>query len=313
LKKTLTNIKLISIVGTLILVQLLGYLSINVFGDYGWSVFFFIPFIIGFLPAYISGNKIDIKKSTAYKLGFITLGLAVLALLIFAIEGLICVLMASPLLLLAVWLGSYLGFKSSNSNYTNPKNTTIILLFLSLGFMSFDYVNKPKDLIPVRTKIIVNAPIEKVWTNVVTFDKINEPIDWIFKTGISYPTNATIVGQGVGAIRYCNFTTGSFVEPITTWNEPNLLQFDVREQPIPMNELNPFWEVHPPHLDGYFKSYKGQFKLTKINDNQTELEGTTWYKVDINPELYWKAWSDFIVHRIHKRVLNHIKKGSELN
>jgi uncharacterized membrane protein len=129
LKKTLTNIKLISIVGTLILVQILGYLSINVFGDYCWSVFFFIPFIIGFLPAYISGNKIDIKKSSAYKLGFITLGLAVLALLIFAIEGLICVLMASPLLLLAVWLGSYLGFKSSKSNYANPKNTTVILLF----------------------------------------------------------------------------------------------------------------------------------------------------------------------------------------
>lgn len=313
MRNILTNIKLISIVATLLLVQLLGYLSINVFGDYGWSVFFFIPFIIGFLPAYITGNKIDIKKSTAYGLGFLTLGFAVLALLLFAVEGLICVLMASPLLLLAVWLGSYLGFKSSNSNYTNPKNTSILLLFLSLGFMSFDYINKPKDLIPVRTKVIVNAPIEKVWNNVIRFDKINEPVDWIFKTGISYPTDATIVGEGVGAIRYCNFTTGSFVEPITTWNEPNLLQFDVKEQPIPMNEFNPFWEVHPPHLDGYFKSYKGQFKLTKINDNQTELEGTTFYKVDINPEIYWKTWSTFIVHRIHKRVLNHIKKESELN
>jgi len=236
-----------------------------------------------------------------------------LALLLFAVEGLICVLMASPLLLLAVWLGSYLGFKSSNSNYTNPKNTSILLLFLSLGFMSFDYINKPKNLIPVRTKVIVNAPIGNVWNNVVRFDKINEPVDWIFQTGISYPTDATIVGKGVGAIRYCNFTTGSFVEPITTWNEPNLLQFDVKEQPIPMNEFNPFWEVHPPHLDGYFKSYKGQFKLTKINDNQTELEGTTFYKVDINPEIYWKTWSNFIVHRIHKRVLNHIKKESELN
>jgi hypothetical protein len=311
LKKILANIKLVSIVVTLILVQTLGYLSINVFGDYGWTVFFFIPFIIGFLPAYITGSKINISKKTAYKLGFITLGLTILALLIFAIEGLICLIMASPLLLVAVWFGSYLGLDLSNSNYTNPTNTTILLLLMSLGFMSFDFVNEPKGLIPVRTKIIVDAPIEKVWTNVVTFDKIEEPIDWIFKTGIAYPTDATIVGQGVGAIRYCNFTTGSFVEPITTWDEPNLLQFDVLEQPIPMNELNPFWEIHPPHLDGYFKSYKGQFKLTKINNNQTELEGTTWYKVDINPELYWKAWSDFIVHRIHKRVLNHIKLASE--
>ena len=312
MRRIWNKINLISIVITLITVQILGYLSINYFGDYGWTVFILIPIIIGFLPPYISGRKLDLTKSDAYNLSFVTAILASLVLLIFAIEGLICLLMASPLLAIGIWIGSYIGYKITKKNLINPTNTTLILLFLSSSFMSFDYINKPTDLIPVRTKIIVNSPIEKVWTNVVTFDKIDEPVDWIFKTGISYPTDATIVGKGVGAIRYCNFTTGSFVEPITTWDEPNLLQFDVKEQPIPMNEVNPFWEVHPPHLDGYFKSYKGQFKLTKINKNQTELEGTTWYKVDIYPEFYWRTWSDFIVHRIHNRVLNHIKKKSEL-
>jgi len=177
--------------------------------------------------------------------------------------------------------------------------------------MSFDNLNEPKGLIPITTKITVNSDIEKVWKNVVTFNKINEPEDWIFKTGIAYPTDATIQGVGVGAIRYCNFSTGSFVEPITKWEKPNLLQFVVKEQPIPMNELNPFWEVHPPHLDGYFKSYKGQFRLVKIEENITAIEGTTWYQVDITPEIYWKFWSSFIIHKIHERVLNHIKKESE--
>ncbi|WP_162984898.1 SRPBCC family protein [Mesonia aquimarina] len=179
--------------------------------------------------------------------------------------------------------------------------------------MSFDYINLPAELTPVKTKIVIDAPIEKVWENVIQFDKLEEPEDWIFKTGISYPVDAEIKGNGVGAVRYCNFTTGSFVEPITTWNKPTLLQFDVKEQPIPMNEINPFYEVHPPHLEGYFKSYKGQFKLKKINSNKTEIEGTTWYKVSISPEFYWKSWSDFIIHRIHKRVLRHIKKESEEN
>tara|TARA_B110000114_G_C15053321_1_gene382194 strand:- start:910 stop:1575 length:666 start_codon:yes stop_codon:yes gene_type:complete len=219
--------------------------------------------------------------------------------------------MAFPILGLLVWLGSYLGYKSNTGKWMNPTNTTIGILLICISSMSFDYINEPENLIPVRTKIIVNTPIETAWKNVVTFNKIDEPVDWIFKTGISYPTDATIQGTGVGAIRYCNFTTGSFIEPITTWNEPNLLQFDVKEQPIPMNELNPFWDIHPQHLDGYFKSYKGQFKLTKISENKTEIEGTTWYKVDITPEIYWKTWSDFIIHRIHKRVLNHIKIESE--
>lgn len=305
------NPKIFSILITLIVSAILGYVSIGIFKEYGWTIFLVIPFIIGFLPPFINGKLSKISKKESYNLSFITLGIVLIGLLIFAIEGMICIAMSLPLIALLVWLGSYIGFKANFGKWINPTNTTIGLLIICISSMSFDYINEPENLIPVRTKVIVNSNIESVWENVVTFDKIDKPIDWIFKTGISYPTDATIKGTGVGAIRYCNFTTGSFVEPITTWNEPNLLQFDVKEQPIPMNEFNPFWDIHPPHLDGYFKSYKGQFKLTKIGENQTELEGTTWYKVDITPEIYWKTWSDFIIHRIHERVLNHIKLETE--
>lgn len=303
--------KLFSILITLIVSAILGYIEIGIFREYGWTVFIIIPFIIGFLPPFIYGRQTEIKKKESYKLSFQTLGIALVLLLLFAIEGIICIAMTLPLTGLLVWIGSYLGYKVNSGKWINTRNTTIVLFFICVSTMSFDYINKSENLIPVKTIIIVNAPIDKVWENVVTFNKIDEPTDWIFKTGISYPTNATIEGTGVGAIRYCNFSTGSFVEPITIWNEPNLLQFDVKEQPIPMNEFNPFWDIHPPHLDGYFKSYKGQFKLTKIDENKTELEGTTWYKVDIKPEIYWKTWSDFIIHRIHKRVLNHIKIETE--
>lgn len=305
------NVKVFSIVVTLIISFLLGFISIGYFGDYGWTVFVFIPLLIGLLPPFLIGKIKYIPKSESYSVSFLTLGIACACLLVFAFEGLICIAMALPIMIPLVWLGSYIGYEINSKKRISTTNTMIILILSSIGFMSFDTVNKDISLIPVRTKIIVNAPIEKVWNNVVTFNEIEEPTDWIFSTGISYPTDATIKGNGVGAIRYCNFTTGSFVEPITTWNQPTLLQFDVVEQPIPMNEFNPFWDVHPPHLDGYFQSQKGQFKLTKISNNRTELEGTTWYRVNIQPEFYWKSWSDFIIHRIHKRVLNHIKMESE--
>ena len=305
--------KIFAVLITLIVSTILGYISIGIFKEYGWTIFFIIPLIIGFLPPFINGKLSKTSKKESFYLSLITLGIILIGLLVFAVEGMICIVMSLPLIAIIVLLGSYLGFKANSGKWTNPTNTSIVLFIISIGTMSFDYINEPENLIPVKTKVIVNSNINNVWKNVVTFDKIDEPTDLIFKTGISYPTDATIQGKGVGAIRYCNFTTGSFVEPITTWNEPNLLQFDVKEQPIPMNEFNPFWDIHPPHLDGYFRSYKGQFKLTKIGENQTELEGTTWYKVDITPELYWKTWSDFIIHRIHERVLNHIKLETEKN
>jgi hypothetical protein len=38
------------------------------------------------------------------------------------------------------------------------------------------------------------------------------------------------------------------------------------------------------------------------------LEGHTWYSIDMYPQAYWQMWSDHIIHAIHLRVLNHIRK-----
>ncbi|MEM9916787.1 MAG: hypothetical protein AAF990_01750 [Bacteroidota bacterium] len=305
------KLKWIAIGVTLCLILILGLLSVKVMHEYGWTVFIFAPFLIGFLPPFITNRKHEMTLSECFKAGFLTLGLACVGLLVFAIEGMVCILMASPILIIMTFLGAYVAYVAQDRKVLNRTNVILLLMVAAIGSMSFDSIQKPEGLIPVRTKVVVNAPIEAVWHNVVTFHTIAEPTDWIFKTGIAYPINATIEGKGEGAIRYCNFNTGSFVEPITKWQEPTLLQFDVLEQPIPMNEFNPFWEIHPPHLDGYFKSYKGQFKLTQLSEQQTELEGTTWYQVDITPEVYWKTWSNFVIHRIHQRVLNHIKQVTE--
>jgi len=178
--------------------------------------------------------------------------------------------------------------------------------------MGFDYFDKDgtESLRSVSTSIIIKSPVEKVWRSVTQFSQINEPTELLFKAGIAYPINAEIDGKGVGAIRHCNFSTGSFVEPITEWNEPYLLKFNVSQQPETMKELS-FYNLHPNHLHGYFISKRGQFKLTSLPGGNTLLEGTTWYCNKIKPGLYWDLWSDYIIHKIHERVLNHIKDEAE--
>ena len=44
---------------------------------------------------------------------------------------------------------------------------------------------------------------------------------------------------------------------------------------------------------------------------RTRLEGTTWYRHHIWPADYWRIWSDWILHSIHQRVLQHVKRLSE--
>lgn len=122
---------------------------------------------------------------------------------------------------------------------------------------------------------------------------------------------ATIKGRGVGAVRNCEFTTGSFVEPVTVWDEPRLLKFSVTSQPSPMKESSWYPDLHPVHLDGFLVSEGGQFELEPLPNGRTRLTGTTWYRHEIRPSWYWRPFSDAIIHRIHERVLEHVKTLSE--
>ncbi|WP_369753668.1 hypothetical protein [Flavobacterium sp. WC2409] len=304
-----TKRKWFSITITVIIAGLLSLFGIYGIGEYGIALFILTPFLIGFCSTILYGYKNIITKSEAIWIGHITLAICTLALIVFAIEGLICIAMAAPIGIILTWIGSLIGYSLSKKLTTSTPSILLILIAI-IPLTSFIENKIKPELTSVTTSIIINAKPMEVWKNVIEFPQLNEPTEFIFKTGIAYPINAKIIGKGVGAIRHCNFTTGSFVEPVTVWNEGKLLKFDVLEQPAPMKELS-FWNIDAPHLHDYFVSKKGQFKLTKLENGKTLLEGTTWYYHNIKPMFYWQVWSDFIIHKIHDRVLTHIKKNSE--
>ena len=78
-----------------------------------------------------------------------------------------------------------------------------------------------------------------------------------------------------------------------------------------MEEWTFYEHVHPPHLEGYFRTTQGEFRLEPLPGGRTRLHGTTWYENDLWPANYWKLWSDLLIHRIHLRVLKHVGNLSE--
>lgn len=278
-------------------------------GEYGIALFVITPLFIGVSSTILYGYKMGITKKSALGISFLTLAVLASGLFVFAIEGLICLFMAAPAAILLTWLGSLIGYALLNKTPDNELPVLLLLLGLipTMAFMEREHV---PALTAVVTSVEIAADPMTVWNNVVAFPQLPEPDEFIFKTGIAYPVNAKIDGAGVGAIRHCNFTTGSFVEPVTAWEEARILAFDVAEQPATMNELS-FWDIDAPHLHDYFVSRKGQFLLRQLSNGNTELEGTTWYFHNIKPVFYWQLWSDYILHSIHDRVLAHIKVNSE--
>ena len=300
------------------------YACVYVLKDYGAPLFFLTPVLVGAAAGYCA-NAVRPVGSAA------TLGAATLAalasyggLLVIAWEGLVCLLMALPLALPLALIGGVIG--GANARLTRPAardgdgdggtggrgfdpGAAACLALAPVGS-----VLAPADAAPVRpvtTAVVVNAPPAVVWEHVLAFPPLPEPTEWYFETGLAYPVGATIVGAGVGAVRRCRFSTGTFVEPITAWRppaggEPGRLAFDVAEQPEPMTEWHPWAEIAPPHLHGTFESVRGEFLLEPLPGNRTRLTGTTWRRVKMGPQAYWAAWTDAILHRVHRRVLGHV-------
>jgi hypothetical protein len=288
-------------------------LCIYAFDTYGAAVFFGTPLVAGAFTAFTYNLRATQPVSKSLGVAMLPVLCLGAVLMLLALEGAICILMAAPIMLPLALVGGLIGkvvADISRDGQRRPQDVYSVMFILPVLALGESQLSTAPEFCVTSSVDIAAAPAE-VWRRVVDFPRIESPEPWLFRLGIAGPQGARIDGRGVGAIRHCDFTTGSFVEPITVWDEPQRLAFDVTEQPDPMTELSPYRDLHPPHLDSSFRSTRGEFELVPLEGGGTRLVGRTWYTLDIAPHAYWTLWTDRIVHRIHGRVLEHIKGLAE--
>ena len=303
---------LFAVVATAALTTVAIGLTTRGLATYGIGLFVAVPFCVGYLSAFLHGRRYPDSPAQAYLVALFSTLLLGGFLMALAWEGVICLLMTAPLAIVVAMIGAWCGNLSArrpDRKRGAPAYVTVAILPLIL--MAESAAHRVAPLYRVDSEIVIDAPAETVWKNVVTFSEISETPEWYFRAGIAYPLRAHITGSGPGATRTCEFTTGNFIEPIEVWNEPHLLRFGVTANPPPMRELSPYRDVDAPHLHGFLVSQRGQFLLEPLPGGRTRLTGTTWYQHHLWPARYWELWSDAIIHRIHMRVLRHIKGLSE--
>lgn len=266
-------------------------------GVYGYCLFLVLPMLAGGASVLLNPEYEALPAYAGMRAALI----GCLLFLLLGFEGFICMLMAIPI---AAPLGALGG--TIAANLRKPASAGLMLALLP-GSLAWDITAKP-PVRPIVTSIEIATPPETVWRYVVELPDIAEPQGWYFRAGIAYPVRA----RKQGNTRYCDFSTGSFVEPITTFDPPRKLAFDVIESPAPMREFSFYGDIQPRHLHGYMESERGQFVLTPIDGGKgTRVEGTSWYRLGLWPDFYWRIWSDAIIHRIHLRVLGQLKQLAE--
>lgn len=300
--------------GTVIGVSLalLAVLGVAVAANtYGIALFLATPFVIGVLVAFLYNRPGGKPFSATVNVVTLSLLAAGGALLLFALEGVLCLVMAFPIAFVVALLGAAAGNAAVKRTRLAPPAAALSVLMIPAA-MLVDDRPAPERVYEVVSSVAVAAPPSDVWSHVIAFSPITSRPALPFRLGLAYPVRATIEGTGVGALRRCEFSTGAFIEPITIWDEPRRLAFDVVEQPAPMRELSPYGAITPPHLFGFFRAIRGEFRLVALGNGRTRLEGSTWYTLDLHPHAYWRPITDGIIASIHTRVLEHIAAEAQL-
>jgi uncharacterized membrane protein YhaH (DUF805 family) len=290
---------------------LMMVLAVSALERYGVALFFGTPFGIGALTAFLFNRRYPASARETAEVAAMTLALIAGTAFLLGNEGAICLLMALPISLVVGLMGAAFGRGIALHGRSELGPAGLALCALPLAAALEPSGATGRTLHEVRSAIEIDAPPGVVWSEVIAFPPLPAPDELTFRLGIAYPRSARIEGTGVGATRYCVFSTGAFVEPITAWEPGRRLAFDVTRSPPPLRELTPYAHVTPPHLDGYLAARRGEFRLIPLPSGGTRLEGSTWYRLRMGPEGYWQLYGDYFIHRIHARVLEHIRQLSE--
>jgi uncharacterized membrane protein YhaH (DUF805 family) len=297
--------------GAVVALGMVG-ISVGLLGEYGAALFIGAPTVSAFVATLLFGHLHGPTMASLFAaLG--ALAISFVVMLGFAIEGLVCLVMASPLAVVAAlvgWAVAHMFLLVARDQPRRAAGAGMVLLPIWLLGEIFAPLPPEEDRM-VESVLEVDAPPEVVWERVLAFEDLPEPTELIFRAGVSAPTGAVISGEGVSAVRRCRFTTGEFLEPITVWDPGHELSFDVLAQPDPMREMTPYASPRPPHLDGYFATTRGQFLLEALPNGRTRLRGRTWYRLDVFPRPYWAFWADDFIHTIHLRVMRQIVRLAE--
>ena len=282
--------------------------SVGLLGEYGLALFVGAPFLSGLTTARLLA-RLGPGSRPAYRAIGAALAAALLATLVLialAQEGLVCILMAAPLVAVLAFLGALVG-----SLAFMPPRAAVAGCFALLPLLAWMDAAPAEATRVVTSEVIVHAAPDRVWKQVIAFPPLPPARGWIFRAGVANPLRADIQGSGVGAVRHCIFSTGAFVEPVTDWEPGKRLAFSVRSQPDVLRELTLWPGPRPPHLDDYLTCTQGEFLLEPLPGGSTRLTGRTYYRLRMGPEAYWGLWSDAFIHRIHLRVLDHVAALAE--
>jgi len=262
----------------------------------GDVMFYLVPFLAGFSIALVA------RRRTA---DMAAMGLATIASLGFLIaggwEGLVCAVMAFPLLAGALILGAEVGrlfVIHVVGKLRRPGATTGLVLAVMPAVILIGHQAELKSLAVPRREAISNtvmlqAPPDAVWANIQSIDQIDVSKPWLMYMGLPTPIRCTLEKAGVGARRTCYFNNGFIQETITAWSPPYLMGLTIDRTNMPGR---------------HWLGFESAAYELRQEGNTTRLTRTTIITSRLLPAWYWRYFERLGVEAEHDYILRDLKQ-----
>lgn len=230
----------------------------------------------------------------------------------FKLEGIICLIFASPIMFFASLLGGLFARSLWTRLGKRAPGSLCAMAFPLLLLFTESYFPVPTKFRTVRTEILIHAPANTVWNNIKSVPPIAPselPDSWVREIGFPRPIAATLNHEGVGGIRQATFTGGLiFTETVSDWSPEERLRFSIRAntESIPTSTL----DAHVTIGGAYFEVLTGEYTLEQRPGGiLLHLQSRQRMSTHFNP--YAGLFTDSVMRAIQNQILEVVRKRCE--
>ena len=265
----------------------------NVASVLGVTMFLFLPAVTGFVTVL----TVHYWRAVAISLSIAML-ICLAGLVFTGLEGIVCVVMASPILAIGAMLGAVAGTLVKR-RFPADRNISMAIMPVLAGASVFGAGQVEDRLVDgyrteiVESTITIKASPETIWDAMIEFDDVTGSRPLLMRMGLPVPQSCSVKGSGVGSERICRFNSGFIRERVTRWNAPYRLEFDVEEVQLPGR-----------HWLGFRKA---AYTLEQHDNGNTKVTRTTTVTSTLRPAFYWRFFERLGTETEHDYILQSLK------
>jgi hypothetical protein len=250
--------------------------------------------------------------ATALLLPWACVAISVSITLLTGHEGVICALMALPLMLASASAGGALGLMLRSLSSHAMGFAAVGTALLPLGAARLEHgIEPPLQLRTTENTIDIEAPSETVWREIARVRAIApDDLPWRVShlLGFPRPIEATLSHEGTGAVRKASFERGLvFTETVTIWRPREHLAFTIVADPVPPEALDEHVAIGGP----YFDVLEGEYRLELLAPDRVRLHLSSRHRLSTRFNAYAGWWSDLVMSDIQGAILEVVKSRAE--